>query len=277
MGIQRKPQKSPLELIENQPGRGEPGKSTQSRLPPPPPRSPPRASQPTLPSRTEHVDLKRRWEQNGKNVIETGRPCPTSEEDAHRAVKQQKVNHAPKPSSQLPCLVVNPWWMMHQSGTSMGALEVTSPRLWSKPFCFQKTRLSYEVLGGVRSSFTPKDFWAWYVLILHCCFFFFFFFEFITTRHMHLYFLFGVMLIPFFWFQGHPKYVQALGDDQLHLSVIGWWEEKEGCSCANLGYCWKQQHRLEEKADCRGTSQEKRRFGPRGCWETGWEPKEVGT
>ena len=108
MGIQRKPQKSLLELIENQPGRGEPGKFTQSRLPPPPPRSPPRAPQPTLPSRTEQVDPKRRREQKGKNVIETGRPRPISEEDAHRAAKQQKVNHAPKPGSQLPCLVVSP-------------------------------------------------------------------------------------------------------------------------------------------------------------------------
>ena len=53
MGIQRKPHKSLLELIENQPGRGEPGKSAQPRLPPPPPKSPPRAPQPTLPSRTE--------------------------------------------------------------------------------------------------------------------------------------------------------------------------------------------------------------------------------
>ena len=42
MGIQRKPQKSLLELIENQSRRGEPGKSAQPRLPPPPPRSPPR-------------------------------------------------------------------------------------------------------------------------------------------------------------------------------------------------------------------------------------------
>ena len=31
--------------------------------------------------------------------------------------------------------------------------------------------------GGVRSSFTPKDFWAWYVLILHYCFSFFLFFN----------------------------------------------------------------------------------------------------
>ena len=44
MGIQRKPQKSLLELIENQPGKGGPGKSAQPKLPPPPPKSPPRAS-----------------------------------------------------------------------------------------------------------------------------------------------------------------------------------------------------------------------------------------
>ena len=48
-----------------------------------------------------------------------------------------------------------------------------------------------------------------------------FFFKLITTRHMHLYFLFGMMLIPFFSFQGYPKYIQARGDDQLHLSAIG--------------------------------------------------------
>ena len=43
MGIQRKPQKSLLELIENQPGRGKPGKSAQPRLPLLPLRSPPHA------------------------------------------------------------------------------------------------------------------------------------------------------------------------------------------------------------------------------------------
>ena len=53
MGIQRKPQRSLLELIENQPGKGGPGKSTQLKLPPLPPKSPPRAPQPTLPSRIE--------------------------------------------------------------------------------------------------------------------------------------------------------------------------------------------------------------------------------
>ena len=87
MGIQRKPQKSLLELIENQPKRGEPGKSAQPRLPPPPPRSLPCVPQPTLPSRIEQVNLKRRREQKGKDIIKTGRPRPTSKEEAHRAAK----------------------------------------------------------------------------------------------------------------------------------------------------------------------------------------------
>ena len=54
MGIQRSLQ----ELLESQPGRGESGKSAQPKLPPPPPRSPPRALQPNLPFRTEQVDPK---------------------------------------------------------------------------------------------------------------------------------------------------------------------------------------------------------------------------
>ena len=53
MGIQRKPQKSMLELIENQPGKGGPGKSALPKLPPLSPKSPPRASPPTLPSKVE--------------------------------------------------------------------------------------------------------------------------------------------------------------------------------------------------------------------------------
>ena len=62
MSIQRKPQKSLRELLESQPGRGESGKSAQPKLPPPPPESPPHVPQPTLPSRTEQVDPKRRRE-----------------------------------------------------------------------------------------------------------------------------------------------------------------------------------------------------------------------
>ena len=62
MCIQRKPQKSLLELIENQPGKGGPGNFDQPKLPPPLPKSPPRASQPNLPTRTKQADPKRRRE-----------------------------------------------------------------------------------------------------------------------------------------------------------------------------------------------------------------------
>ena len=145
------------------------------------------------------------------------------------------------------------WWApdgTHQSGTSMGALGVISPRFWSKPFYFPKIWWRCEVLGGVKSSFTPKDFWAWYVLILSCCFSISpppLFFKLIITNHMHLYSLFGVILILFFSFQGCPKYIQALGDDQLLLSAIGWGEEKEACCCANLGCSETSNANLKKK------------------------------
>ena len=114
MGIQRKPQRSLLVLIENQPEKGGLGKSAQLKLPPLPPKSPPRAPQPTLPSRIEYADPKRRKEQKGKDVMETRRPRPTNEEEAQRAAKQQKVSHAssrgekrteiqpPEPQAWLP-------------------------------------------------------------------------------------------------------------------------------------------------------------------------------
>ena len=53
MGIQTKPQRSLQELLKSQPGRGEARKSAQTKLPPPPPKSPPHAPQSPLPSRIE--------------------------------------------------------------------------------------------------------------------------------------------------------------------------------------------------------------------------------
>ena len=88
MGIQRKLQRSLQELLESQPGRGEVGKPAQPKLPPPPPKSPICAPQPPPPSRTEQPDSKRRREPKGKEVIETGRPRSSSEEEAHRPTKQ---------------------------------------------------------------------------------------------------------------------------------------------------------------------------------------------
>ena len=90
IGIQRKPQKSLMELIEDQPRKGALGKSTQPKLPPPPPKSPPHAPQPIRP---KPANPKRRRKQKGKEVVETGRSRPTREDKAQRATKQQKVSH----------------------------------------------------------------------------------------------------------------------------------------------------------------------------------------
>ena len=98
MGIQRKPQKSLLELMEGQPGKSAPAKSIPSqasslpaRSPPPAPRQPPQPSpQPALLNAAEQ---KRRREQKGKEMADTSKSRPTREEDAQRAAKQQKTKH----------------------------------------------------------------------------------------------------------------------------------------------------------------------------------------
>ena len=100
MGIQRKPQRSLQELLENQPGRGEAGKPAQPTLPPPPPKSPPRAPPPPPPSRVKQVDPKRRREPKGKEVMKPGIPRSSSEEEAHRPTKQQRTSHAPSRGSE---------------------------------------------------------------------------------------------------------------------------------------------------------------------------------
>nr|XP_023928937.1 actin cytoskeleton-regulatory complex protein PAN1-like [Quercus suber] len=91
MGIQRKPQRSLMDLIEDQPGRGVPRKSTQPQLSPPPksPLPPPSTSQP---SRPEAHDPKRRREPKDKNVVETGGPRPTHEDEIQHAAKEQKLD-----------------------------------------------------------------------------------------------------------------------------------------------------------------------------------------
>ena len=92
MGIQRKPQRSLMELIENQPGKNALGKSTQSQIPSLPTRSPPLAPhqpshQPPQPVRADAAELKRRRKQKGKDVVDAGKSRLTREEDAQRAAK----------------------------------------------------------------------------------------------------------------------------------------------------------------------------------------------
>ena len=98
--------------MESQPGRGEVGRSTQPKLLPPPPKSPLRAPRPPSPSRTEQPDLKRRREPKGKEVIETGRTRPPSEEEAHRPTKQQRISHAPS------------------RGPERGEVQLPEPQAW---------------------------------------------------------------------------------------------------------------------------------------------------
>ena len=87
MGIQRKPQRSLQELLESQPGRGEARKPSQPKLPPPPPKSLPRTPQPPPPSKTEQVDPKRRKELKDNEAMKAGRPRPSNEEEANKALK----------------------------------------------------------------------------------------------------------------------------------------------------------------------------------------------
>ena len=118
MGIQRKPQRSLMELIENQPGKNAPRKSTQSQIPSLPTRSPPLAPhQPPQPVRADAAELKMRREQKGKDVVDAGKSRPTHEEDAQQAAKQQKTSHPaqrgqerydiqlPEPQAWLPVLM----------------------------------------------------------------------------------------------------------------------------------------------------------------------------
>ena len=80
-----------MDLIESQPGKDAPGKSTQSKLPPPPSKSPLPPPQPSLPSRPEPADPKRKREQKGKEVVKAGRSHPIHEDETQRAAKQQKT------------------------------------------------------------------------------------------------------------------------------------------------------------------------------------------
>ena len=78
-------------LLESQPGRDAPGKSVQPKLPQPPPKSPFPPPQPPIPRRPDPADPKRKREQKGKEIVESGRSRPTLEDETQRATKQQKI------------------------------------------------------------------------------------------------------------------------------------------------------------------------------------------
>ena len=113
-----------LDLIESQSGRetqrratqSKPPSPSQSKLPPAPSKLPPSPSKLALPSRTESSDPKRKRESKDKEVVKVEKSCPTIEEEAQRAAKQQKVKHKgpekrvdplPEPQAWLPTPMPN--------------------------------------------------------------------------------------------------------------------------------------------------------------------------
>ena len=87
MGIQRKNQRSLMDLIESQPERDASGKSAQPKLPPPLPKSPLPPPQPPQPPRLDHADPKRKKEQKGKEVVDARRSRLVHENETQRAAK----------------------------------------------------------------------------------------------------------------------------------------------------------------------------------------------
>lgn len=85
MGIQRKSQRSLLDVIEGKSRKETPERSSQTTLPPPPPPKPPQ------PQGAEPVDPKRRREQKGKDMVDTGRLPPTQESEDQQPLKQRKT------------------------------------------------------------------------------------------------------------------------------------------------------------------------------------------
>ena len=78
-------------MIEYQPGRDASGKSAQPKLPPPPPRSPLPPPQPPVPPRLDPANPKRKRDQKGKEIVQTGRSLPTQEDETQKAAKQKKT------------------------------------------------------------------------------------------------------------------------------------------------------------------------------------------
>ena len=210
-----------MELIENQPSKGGPGKSVQPKLPPLPLKSPLRASQSTLPSRVEQVDPKRRREQKGNDVVETGRLRPTNEKEAQRAAKQQKVSHAPswgaerddiqpsEPQAWLPAPMLGGEPLMDDTSIRDFNRGIGCHVASTLELTLLLTRDMLE-LRGLRKNevfLNTKRYlgmvWCYLPIIVFLC----------KTYNCHayidVYFLFVLVLIHFFFsffFLGHPKY-----------------------------------------------------------------------
>ena len=156
--------------------------------------------------------------------MEIGRPHPCNEEEAHRAAKQQKTSHAPswgaervdsqflEPQAWLPAPMLGGEPLMDDASIRdfnggigchiASALEQTLllPKDMVEMQGFRRSEvfLHTKRFLGMVCTYSPLLFFSFFL------------------------FLFEVILIPSFSFQGCSKYIQTRGDDQLPLSATGW-------------------------------------------------------
>ena len=121
--------------------------------------------------------------------MEIGRPCPSNEEETHREMKQQKTSHAPsrgaeRADSQFP--EPQAWFPAPMLGGEPlmddalirdfnGGIGCHVASALEQTLLLPKDMVELRGFRRSKSSFIPKGFWAWYVLILLGCFSFFFF------------------------------------------------------------------------------------------------------
>ena len=82
-----------MDLIKSQLEKDAPGKSTQPKLPPFPPKSPLPPPQLSLPSRPDPADPKRKREQKGKDVVDAGRSRPAYEDETQCNDPRKSASH----------------------------------------------------------------------------------------------------------------------------------------------------------------------------------------
>ena len=121
--------------------------------------------------------------------MEIGRLRPFNEEETHRAMKQQKTSHAPsrgaeRADSQFP--EPQAWFPAPMLGGEPlmddalirdfnGGIGCHVASALEQTLLLPKDMVELRGFRRSKSSFIPKGFWAWYVLILLGCFSFFFF------------------------------------------------------------------------------------------------------
>ena len=147
----------------------------------------------------------------GKEVRETGKPRPSNEEEAHRAMKQQKTSHAPsrgakradsqfpEPQAWLPAPMLGGEPLMDDASIRdfNGGIGCHVASVLEQTFLLPKDMVELRDFRRSEVFLCTKRFLGMVCTYSPWLFFFFFFF------------LFDITLIPSFSFQGCSKYIQA--------------------------------------------------------------------